>query len=66
MGTGVMIRYVPMSSHSKSDHEWKKIEVETVSRAGRGRRRVRIPLGYRHHYGLSKAIVCVSAKIHKR
>ncbi|OWF49843.1 protein FAM149B1-like isoform X2 [Mizuhopecten yessoensis] len=64
MGTDVLVRYVPMS-YPKDNREVRSAEVSCISRGGLDRARVSLPL-YKRHYGLSKAIVCVSAKIHSR
>ncbi|XP_062594433.1 protein FAM149B1-like isoform X4 [Saccostrea cucullata] len=63
MGTDVMIRHVHMS-HPNPKY-WKlSLDVKSVSRGGVGQRTIKLP--YRRSYGLSRSIVCVSAKIHKR
>ncbi|XP_061191244.1 protein FAM149B1-like isoform X2 [Saccostrea echinata] len=63
MGTDVMLRHVHMS-HPNPKY-WKlSLDVKSVSRGGVGQRTIKLP--YRRSYGLSRSIVCVSAKIHKR
>ncbi|XP_048759814.1 protein FAM149B1-like isoform X2 [Ostrea edulis] len=63
MGTDVLLRHVLMS-HPNPKY-WKlSLDVKSVSRSGVGQRTIRLP--YRRSYGLSRSIVCVSAKIHKR
>ncbi|XP_011440184.2 protein FAM149B1-like isoform X3 [Crassostrea angulata] len=63
MGTDVMLRHVHMS-HPNPKY-WKlSLDVKSVSRGGVGHRTIKLP--HRRSYGLSRSIVCVSAKIHKR
>nr|XP_022314171.1 protein FAM149B1-like isoform X4 [Crassostrea virginica] len=63
MGTDVMLRQAHMS-HPNPKY-WKlSLDVKSVSRGGVGQRTIHVP--YRRSYGLSRSIVCVSAKIHKR
>lgn len=66
MGTDVTVRN-GMSHHN---FQWTKLDIKPPSRGSSTNsslhsRQFRLPI-YSHHYGLSKAIVCVSAKIHNR